>query len=66
MAKKWIYTGAFSYAGEHYITWIRPTFMNEDHSWSWEHRTEKASAVDISKAEKENDRYFTGFSSLSK
>lgn len=59
MAKKWIYTGAFTYAGDNYMTWIRPTFMNEDHSWSWDHKTEKATESEISKAEREHSMYFT-------
>ena len=61
MAKRWIYTVTFSYAGDNYITWMRPTFMNEDHSWNWEHKTKKATDLDIDKAEEENNLYFTSF-----
>lgn len=59
MAKKWIFQGAFMYGGAKYITWIRPSFMNEDYTWNFESKTEVASTEEIARAMRENDSYYT-------
>jgi len=61
MSKKWKYLNAFIYGGYSYITWIRPSFMNEDGSWQFDTKVEVATKKEIKEAEDAADLYFMKF-----
>jgi hypothetical protein len=55
MGKKWEYHTAFMYSGDSYITWIRPGYINEDGSYHFETKVEKATKTEIKEAQSTNN-----------
>jgi hypothetical protein len=51
MSKKWEFVNAFNYAGENYITWIRPSYMREDGKWHFNAQVVNATEEEIKEAQ---------------